>query len=431
MASARRTEGLVPDEDDHERVPRLAEGWDPSGRIMSPAEGFLLSRIDGHTPWKFLLQVGGLTPDEVDGQLRTWIEEGLIVVPDNGEVAHSGDDEKPETPSGRGSGVEADVEPGLDLPVELQRQILEFDATLNRPYHQLLGVARDAESSEIKRAYFALSKQYHPDRYFRIEIGDFGIRLDRIFKKIVEAYELLSDPATRSEIARSIQESPPPTTEAADAEGSPTTAPQVPDRLDRLRRIRRRFRLPPKILAERRFHARQFYTAATVSMKRERWIEAAASVRLAIAFDPWCDEYKQAFSEIQSHVHRVRAAQLLQEAKGAFDDSAKQEALRLYEEALAFQPRDEELNAQAAGLALELAELDRAREYAEIACEVSPENKEHHVMLARVYRKQGLADRAMDALEAANRIDPKDDSVRAEMDSLRRRGRRGMTGGKK
>ena len=414
-----------------DQIPRLAVGWDPAGRDMSPAEGFLLSRIDGQTPWSLLLQVGGLTPDEVDGRLRAWIHDGIIGVP-AGEAARADGEAKPEIPSARESGFEADIESELELPVELQREILEFDASLDRPYHQLLGVARDADSRAIKRAYFRLSKQFHPDRYFRREIGEFANRLDRIFNKIVEAYELLSDPTTRSEVERSMQHAPPPPSAGADVKDSPTTEPRVPSRLERLRRIRRGFQLPKELIDERQAGARNFYQAAMVSAKRERWLEAAASARLAIAFDPWCDEYKRGFAEVQSHVHGIRAAKLLEEAKGTFDDSARKEALHLYEEALAFRPRDAALNARAAQLALELNELDRAREYAEAACEACPDLKDYRVILAHVCGKQGLVERAMEAFKEAHRLDPKDDHVRAEMDALQRRGRRGRAmGGKR
>ena len=414
-----------------QRIPRIAADWDPLGRDMSPAEGFLLSRIDGQTPWSLLLQVGGLTPDEVDGRLRAWIADGIIVVP-AGETAPADGDAKPEAPSARESGFEAEIEPELELSVELQREILEFDASLDRSYHELLGVARDADARAIKRAYFQLSKRFHPDRYFRSELGEFAVRLDRIFNKIVEAYELLSDPTTRSEIERSMGHAPPAPSVGADVKDSQTTAPRVPSRLERLRRIRRGFQLPKELLDERKAGARKFYQAAMASASRERWVEAAASVRLAIAFDPWCDEYKRGFAEVQSHVHGVRAAKLLEEAKGSFDDSARQEALHLYEEALAFRPRDEELNARAAQLALELSDFDRAREYAETACEVCPDVKDYRVILAHVYGKQGLVDKAMGAFKEAYRIDPKDDQVRAQMDALQRRGRRGRAmGGKK
>ena len=49
---------------DDQRIPQLAPGSDPLDLAKSPAEGFLLSRIDGHTPWSVLRQIGGLSPAE-------------------------------------------------------------------------------------------------------------------------------------------------------------------------------------------------------------------------------------------------------------------------------------------------------------------------------------------------------------------------------
>jgi len=50
--------------------------------------------------------------------------------------------------------------------------------------YKVLGVSRDAEPSEIKKAYFALAKVEHPDK----KPGN-----DEKFKKIQEAYDVLSD----------------------------------------------------------------------------------------------------------------------------------------------------------------------------------------------------------------------------------------------
>ena len=94
---------------------------------------------------------------------------------------------------------EALIDSSLELAVETQKNILEFETQLARPYHEILGVAVDADVKAIKKAYFALSKQFHPDRYFRRNLGPFAEKLERCFKKILEAYELLSDPATRAE----------------------------------------------------------------------------------------------------------------------------------------------------------------------------------------------------------------------------------------
>jgi len=66
-------------EDRSAEVLRLAPGCDPAGLRLSPAEGFLLSRIDGRTSWRMLRAVGGLSQPEVDRCLARWLDEGVLV----------------------------------------------------------------------------------------------------------------------------------------------------------------------------------------------------------------------------------------------------------------------------------------------------------------------------------------------------------------
>jgi curved DNA-binding protein CbpA len=319
----------------------------------------------------------------------------------------------------------AAAEPGFDFSPEAQAAIVALEARLDRPYHEILGVAPDADARAIKRAYFALSKEFHPDRWFRRDIGPWRERVDGVFRKIVEAYELLSDPATRSEVQRGLQ---PPPAAAAPASAPATAAESVAAPKDRAparpAAPPRRRPLPPlhplaRLVAERRAKAKSFFEAGMVAFSEERWLEAAGSLRLAVAFDPANAIYRQRFGEIQPKVHAVRFEQLAREADGALAYRDRADALRLFEEALHYKPFDARVNHTAARLAWLVAEdLRRAKEYAARACESEPENAEYRKTLGMIYKAAGLRANARRELERALRLDPKDAEARSELKSL-------------
>lgn len=65
-------------------------------------------------------------------------------------------------------------------------------------YYGVLGVARDASQEEIKKAFRAASKKWHPD----LQAGKPDAEKDEAeakFKAAVEAYETLSDAGKRRE----------------------------------------------------------------------------------------------------------------------------------------------------------------------------------------------------------------------------------------
>ncbi|WP_250460432.1 DnaJ C-terminal domain-containing protein [Microbulbifer litoralis] len=60
-----------------------------------------------------------------------------------------------------------------------------------KDYYQILGLERDADQAEIKRAYRKLARKYHPD------VSSEEGAEDR-FKEVGEAYEVLKDPEKRA-----------------------------------------------------------------------------------------------------------------------------------------------------------------------------------------------------------------------------------------
>lgn len=65
-----------------------------------------------------------------------------------------------------------------------------------RDYYEVLGVSRNADEAELKKAYRKLAKQYHPD------MNPDNKEAEAKFKEINEAYAVLSDPQKRQQYDR-------------------------------------------------------------------------------------------------------------------------------------------------------------------------------------------------------------------------------------
>ncbi|HSB62450.1 MAG TPA: J domain-containing protein, partial [Vicinamibacteria bacterium] len=71
-----------------------------------------------------------------------------------------------------------------------------------RDYYQILGVARDATSATIKRAFRRLAKQYHPD------VASDAEQAVEAFQELQAAYETLTDAERLEPLAWSFVRSP-------------------------------------------------------------------------------------------------------------------------------------------------------------------------------------------------------------------------------
>ncbi|MFO0678489.1 MAG: DnaJ domain-containing protein [Polyangiaceae bacterium] len=100
----------------------------------------------------------------------------------------------PATPASPASGA------ALDLPEALQKRIDDTFASLpNLDHYALLGVQRTDDKKTIKRAYYDLAAIYHPDRYFRKNLGPYKHKMETIFGKMTAAHDALSSKIKRAE----------------------------------------------------------------------------------------------------------------------------------------------------------------------------------------------------------------------------------------
>lgn len=89
--------------------------------------------------------------------------------------------------AGEGAGTSAASEKALEEQV-----LAAYLDSRKKNYFELLGVSPDAKPSDIKKAFYALAKQYHPDR-FRGQLNGEVLRLaENLFAAMFRAYETLS-----------------------------------------------------------------------------------------------------------------------------------------------------------------------------------------------------------------------------------------------
>ncbi len=199
---------------------RVSPGFDPLKAAVGPDEYFLLSRIDGNLSIREVLLNSGLPVDRGISIVTRLRSIGALLLP--GESATPAPASVPAAPGGtrppppRSAAGTArhkddlahDLRLSNPTPEELaalaelselddgeRRLILTLERMLQKqdPY-MLLGVSQGADAKTLKRAYFLLSKEIHPDRYYGKKLGSFATRMSHVFEQTSRAYAQLTTP---------------------------------------------------------------------------------------------------------------------------------------------------------------------------------------------------------------------------------------------
>lgn len=219
-------------------APLLNMQWNPAGADLTPEHYFVLTRVDGKTPLKQIVLISGFGEDKALAILVKLKEAGAIYfqgeVPARAATARPatkppegkprsigtadtlrpgtipGDKDKPGTvpprpPDPNTKIDEAALAEECDLTVEQKRVILIKQASLkNGTLFDVLEVPPEADKRALKRAYFKMSKDFHPDRFYGKNLGSYRERLDRIFAVATKAFEHLDDDGRRTAYVASL-----------------------------------------------------------------------------------------------------------------------------------------------------------------------------------------------------------------------------------
>jgi tetratricopeptide (TPR) repeat protein len=90
----------------------------------------------------------------------------------------------------------------VEEPDEFIQRINElYDKLGNIGYYEILGLNEDASVNEIKKTYYRMAKEFHPDKHFYLDTDMKG-KLSLIFSYITSAYSTISNPQKRQDYDR-------------------------------------------------------------------------------------------------------------------------------------------------------------------------------------------------------------------------------------
>jgi curved DNA-binding protein CbpA len=270
----------------------LAPSSDPLLRFqkvtLSPADGYVLSRVDGILTAREVIQVIPLDPAETQrslfGLLCTGIVEFLTQVrrpvappPTRPLPVREPEPELPPPP--------APPPPAIDLEKTAEREarrqeILEaYESLRQRNHFEMLGLERGSNETQVKEAYFGLAKRFHPDVHHDPALADLRDKLEAVFIRLGEAYEVLRSPTARARYESNLPRVARP---SAPVEPPPALDPEVEERLavDNLRKGER-------LLSDARYwDAIQLFENALPTLKPKQALRARLGIARAQLKNP-------------------------------------------------------------------------------------------------------------------------------------------------
>ena len=301
----------------------------------------------------------------------------------------------------------------IDLEDKRKQEILDFEARIQGANHfQVLGVPVLASPDEARRAFYELSRKFHPDRFFGKNLGSFRSRVEKIFLKLTEANQALSDHDRRAAYLRSHPELVERPVEVATAAAPAAARTADDDQRD----AERRARLTRHPYLARGAKVNDLVKHARECLARGEPSLAFNDLSLASKMDERNVEVKALLIEVRKKHDAARVDTEIAKGKAFLETGDGASALTSFRIASGIDPSHPVANFYTAKLAYEAnADLKEASGHAQRAVEADPKNIPYRELYARILDQAGMKALAQKQFEELARQDPQNTEAKKHL----------------
>lgn len=417
----------------------VAPGLDFNSLTLTNEEGFLLSRAMGRRQSVKELVDGSGLGAQARGIIEALLKKGALTVV---SARASGEgDPIPEDEEERYSDIVfplRDLNESNDLSVEQKKRILYIEMHLDEWNHYaLLDLKRTARPADVKKGYFKASKEFHPDAHFRKELGTYKRRLDRIFRAMKAAYDVLNNPQKREEYDEGLDPmdlTPEEKRELVararekrvEAEKRAAEERAEREKEERARRTAERLkerRIKKNPMVDRLKRANELISMAESAKENGNLSAAGRHARMALDFSKGDESIAARARPIIEEGGQDRGRALAKLAEELILAGETHVALDRLEEAAEVAPRDAVTLVSVAELYRKLKKPRTALKYAQKATELSPKEARPWMMLLDLCEAEGNWHTAVRAAERLVALKPNDKAFKDRWKRAKRESR--------
>jgi curved DNA-binding protein CbpA len=289
----------------------------------------------------------------------------------------------------------------MDLTEEEITNIKQMhDLVSNRDFYRLLNVGKTSKIDEIKKAYYAISRKWHPDRFFRKDAGAYASMLEQIFIGINQAFKTLSNIEEKTlfdkQYISAVQSS-----QNIKETGSSTFARHRRSRnrvrkkaSDRKKNVGKKQEILKKVkqgIEGKKQKALSFFDLGNKQLEAGKPMEAAASLHVACKLEPENETYQTVYKKARKIAREEKSKTIFAQAENAENYQNYHDAIRLYREAIEYNIPDARAYARLAYLIEKLdPDVRETIRLMRLAVQKDIENPEYRCILAEIYAREGM-----------------------------------------